>query len=292
MKAILQCIFILLLIDVRSLGAQNTSNPEYQVLAEITEPRSLALDRGGLIYVVTASKILQLDPQGTVLSHLDGTNLGVFGDLSDIAPGTGLIWVIADADHGSLYRFTKELLHLETIRVPRNAQTEVGRSPRVEFPDQRTTLLGQPISVSVGVSGELFAIDASSQSVLKWDGSRRLERTIGAFGSGAGQLINPSKTATDATLVYVADQSLNEIKVYDYFGGYVMSIQTKQEVKSITTADDQLWVVFENGIKVYSDQGRLDQELNVQLNDPLIGAEPFEDQLYLLTDKNVLRMIR
>ena len=290
MKTFLRCVIILLLIHVRSSEAQSTSHQEYQVLADMIEPRSLAIDQGGLIYVVTASEMLLLDAQGSVLSHLDGTNLGVFGDLSDIAPGAGLIWVIADADHGSLHRFTKELLHLETIRVPRNAETEVGRSPRVEFPDPLTTPLGQPISVAVGASGEIFAVDASSQNVLKWDASRRLERRIGEFGSGAGQLIDPSKIEADPTLVYVADRSLEVVRVYDYFGGYVRSIQTDQEVKSIVKVDDQLWIVYSNSIKTYSHQGRLDQEIDIQLDEPLIGAEPFEDNVYLLTSKNLLRI--
>jgi len=283
---------IFFLICVRTSGAQTTSNLGIQVLADVTEPRSLAIDQSGLIYVVTASKMLLLDDQGTVISHLDGTNRGVFGELSDIAPGTGLIWVIADADHGSLHRFTKELLHLETIRVPRNAQTELGRSPRVEFPDQFTTPLGQPMSVAQGASGELFAVDVSSQKVLKWDASRRLERTIGTFGSGAGQLTNPSKIATDATFVYVVDRSADAIKVYDYFGGYVRSIQTRPEVTSITTVEEQLWIIHSDAIKIYSDQGRLDQEIYIQLDDPLVGAEPLENDLCLLTTKNLLRMER
>ncbi|MXX97408.1 MAG: hypothetical protein F4065_05305 [Rhodothermaceae bacterium] len=290
MKEVLASLLILSTVLARVGGAQDTLQTEFEVIAQIPEARSLAIDPEGLIYVVSASELLQLDHLGEIKARLDGTNAGVFGELSDVDPGNGLIWVLADAEKGNLFRFSKELLHLETIRVPRNTDRELGHSPRLDLQGGFSTALGQPIAVATGVAGELFAIDASSQRVLKWDASRRLERVIGEFGSGAGQLVEPISLTTDASSLYVADRALGLVKVYDYFGGHIRNLKAESDPNSITVTQEGLWIIFPQSIWIYSHQGILSRQMVIPLDDPLIAAVPLLDSILLLTPIQLLRL--
>lgn len=290
MKEILASFLILSTVFAGVAKAQDTLQTGFEVIAQIQEARHLAVDPEGLIYVVSASELLQLDHLGDIKARLDGTNTGVFGELSDVDPGNGLIWVLADAEKGNLFRFSKELLHLETIRVPRNTDHELGHSPRLDLQGGFSTALGQPIAVSTGVAGELFAIDASSQRVLKWDASRRLERVIGEFGSGEGQLVEPISLATDASSLYVADRVLGLIKVYDYFGGHIRNLKAGSDLNSITVTQEGLWIIFPQSIWIYSHQGILSRQLVIPLDDPLIAAASFQDHIFLLTPIQLLRL--
>lgn len=290
MKEILASFLILSTVFAGVAEAQDTLQTGFEVIAQIQEARHLAVDPEGLIYVVSASELLQLDHLGDIKARLDGTNTGVFGELSDVDPGNGLIWVLADAEKGNLFRFSKELLHLETIRVPRNTDHELGHSPRLDLQGGFSTPLGQPIAVSTGVAGELFAIDASSQRVLKWDASRRLERVIGEFGSGEGQLVEPISLATDASSLYVADRVLGLIKVYDYFGGHIRNLKAGSDLNSITVTQEGLWIIFSQSIWIYSHQGILSRQLVIPLDDPLIAAASFQDHIFLLTPIQLLRL--
>ena len=290
MKEILASFLILSTVFAGVAEAQDTLQTGFEVIAQIQEAQHLAVDPEGLIYVVSASELLQLDHLGDIKARLDGTNTGVFGELSDVDPGNGLIWVLADAEKGNLFRFSKELLHLETIRVPRNTDHELGHSPRLDLQGGFSTALGQPIAVATGVAGELFAIDASSQRVLKWDASRRLERVIGEFGSGAGQLVEPISLTTDASSLYVADRVLGLIKVYDYFGGHIRNLKAGSDLNSITVTQEGLWIIFPQSIWIYSHQGILSRQLVIPLDDPLIAAASFQDHIFLLTPIQLLRL--
>ncbi len=290
MKEVLASLLVLLMVFARVAGAQDTLQTGFKVIAQIPEAQRLAIDPEGLIYVVSASELLQLDHRGNIKARLDGTNAGVFGELSDVDPGNGLIWVLADAESGNLFRFSKELLHLETIRVPRNTDRELGHSPRLDLRDGFSTALGQPIAVATGVAGELFAIDASSQRVLKWDASRRLERVIGEFGSGAGQLVEPVSLATDASSLYVADRALGLVKVYDYFGGHIRNLKAGSDLNNITITQEGLWIIFPQSIWVYSHQGIPSRQVVIPLDDPLIAAAPLLDYILLLTPTQLLRL--
>lgn len=270
--------------------AQDTLHTGFEVIAQIPGAKSLAIDPAGLIYVVSASELIQLDHQGNILTHIDGTSTGVFGDLSDVDPGNGLIWVISDAESGNLLRFSKELLHLETIRVPRDATSELGRSPRLDLRDGFSTALGQPIGVATGVGGEIFAIDAWAQRILKWDPSRRLERVVGTFGSGATQLVEPISITTDASSLYIADRTLGLVKVFDYFGGHIRNLKAGSDLNSITVTEEGLWIIFPQSIRVYSHEGTLSREIVISLDDPLIAAESLPGYILLLTSTQLLRL--
>jgi len=271
--------------------AQDTLRAGFEVITQVSEARALAIDSEGLIYVVTPSELIQFDHQGILNVRLDGTSIGAFGDLSDVDPGNGLICVISDEEKGTLLRFSTELLHLETIPFPRDINPVLKRSPRLDPQNGFSTALGQPIAISLGATGDIFAIDVSSRSVLKWDTSRRLERVIGGFGTGEGQLSEPVSIATDATTLYVADRALGVVKTYDYFGGHMWDIKTGKDVRSITISGTELWVIFSDSIWIYSTRGDLLNQIVIQIDDPLIAAAPVSNHMILLTLKRLLRVV-
>ncbi|MDE2827599.1 MAG: hypothetical protein OXL40_09885 [Bacteroidota bacterium] len=270
-------------------SAQDTLSTGLEVVAHFSEAQALKIDPEGLLYVATVTEVVQLGQDGRIHGSLDGTSAGSFGEVSDVDPGNGLIWVIADAENGHLLRFTKELLHLESIRVPRSVNVELERSPRLDLYDGLKTALGRPISIAVGSTGAMFVIDASSQQVLKWDSSRRLERRIGEFGAGAGELVEPISLSTDTSLLYVADRALGLVKVYDYFGGHVRNLKATQEVNSVTVAGPEVWVILPQSIWIYDNQGAFLRQVVVDLDSPLLAAIPVSEYILLLTSTRLLR---
>ena len=270
-------------------SAQDTLSTGLEVVAHFSEAQALKTDPEGLLYVATVTEVVQLGQDGRIHGSLDGTSAGPFGEVSDVDPGNGLIWVIADAENGHLLRFSKELLHLESIRVPRSVNVELERSPRLDLYDGLKTALGRPISIAVGSTGAMFVIDASSQQVLKWDSSRRLERRIGEFGAGAGELVEPISLSTDTSLLYVADRALGLVKVYDYFGGHVRNLKATQEVNSVTVAGPEVWVILPQSIWIYDNQGAFLRQVVVDLDSPLLAAIPVSEYILLLTSTRLLR---
>ena len=272
-------------------SAQDTLSTGFEVVAHFSEAQALKIDPEGLLYVATVTEVVQLDQDGKIHGSLDGTSAGAFGEVSDVDPGNGLIWVIADAESGHLLRFSKELLHLESIRVPRSVNIELERSPRLDLYDGLKTALGRPISIAVGSTGAIFVIDASSQQVLKWDSSRRLERSIGEFGAGAGELVEPISLSTDTSLLYVADRALGLVKVYDYFGGHVRNLKATQEVTSVTIAGAEVWIIMPQAIWIYDNRGTFLRQVVVELDSPLLAAIPISKHILLLTSTRLLRVI-
>ncbi len=270
-------------------NAQDTLSTGFEVVGHFSDAQALEIDPEGLLYVATVTEVFQLGQDGRIRGSLDGTSAGAFAEVSDVDPGNGLIWVIADAENGHLLRFTKELLHLESIRVPRSVHVELERSPRLGLYDGLKTALGRPISVAIGSTGAMFAIDASSQQVLKWDSSRRLERRIGEFGAGAGELVEPVSLSTDTSLLYVADRALGLVKVYDYFGGHVRNLRATQEVTSVTVAGAEVWVVLPQSIWIYDNRGVFLRQVVVELDSPLLAAIPVSEHILLLTSTRLLR---
>lgn len=285
----LSTLLVFLLMFAGIASAQDTLSAGFEVVAHFAEAQALEIDPEGLLYVATVTEVVQLGQDGRIHGRMDGTSAGAFGEISDVDPGNGLIWVVADAENGHLLRFSKELLHLESIRVPRNVNVELERSPRLDLYDGLNTALGRPISIAVGSTGAIFVIDASSQQVLKWDSSRRLERSIGEFGAGAGELVEPISLSTDTSLLYVADRALGLVKVYDYFGGHVRNLKATQEVASVTVAGTEVWIILPRAIWIYDSRGTFLRQVVVELDGPLLAAIPISQHILLLTSTRLLR---
>ncbi len=261
---------------------------EYEELASFEEARSLAIDALDRVYVVDqgTQEVVQMDLEGQELARLGGPG-GPFEELCDIDPGVGLTWLVADGDGGKVHRFSQSLLLTESVTVPR-AQEFDAEAFSTQRSIEETGEHGRPVAVAQSPNGDIFAIEADGGAVLKWDTSRRLERTIGALGPGA--LSWPAALAAGAKWLFVLDKGADAVMVYDHFGGYVRTIaQQGGLAQSLTMEGDRLWVVYTSHLVAYNLQGRPLVRINVRPNLNLVDARAIGDTILLLTATQLFR---
>lgn len=264
------------------------------VIAHFDDACALAVDGTGRLYVVDRGKssVVQLAADGSVLSKLGGPGSqdGQFDDPADIDPADGLVWVVADAGNSRLQRFSHTQLHMETLPVARIERFTPGVSGRLDpGANEGPEGDGRPIAVGVSPSNELFAIDEAQGLVLKWDASRRLERTIGGYDAGAGALSEPTALAVDASSLYVADQVRGAVFIYDHFGSLVRTL-TAENVQALALQDGDLWITVPDRILVYERGERLVRVMGFQVVETVVDAVPHGENLYLLTPTRLLRV--
>ena len=261
-------------------------------LADFLEARALAVDPSGKLYVVDTGEdaVFQLSPSGVLLETLggSGTGEGQFDQPMDVDPTNGLVLVVADAGNSRLQRFSRTFLPITSLPVGRierftpgsqAASLNIGSEGGVQEAD------GRPIAVITNNANETFAIDAIQKVVLKWDVSRRLERAIGGFDAGEGTLEDPVALAADEQSLFVADRGRAAVLVYDPFGSFVRMLAPglAEDVRALSVAGDELWIVLSHRMLVYTTRGQLRQTFNVTLEEPLVDVQRVGSVLYVLT---------
>ncbi len=291
-------IFFLGVAHLATAQPADTLVTQAEVLAQFDEARALGVDPSGKLYVVDAGKdvMVQLDAGGDLLASLGGPGAheGQFDQPADIDPTNGLLWIVADAGNSRLQRFSRSFLHLESLPVARITRFTPGVSGRtVPIGDESggEDADGRPIAVAISNANETFAVDEAQGVVLKWDASRRLERAVGGFEAGEGTLVEPVALAVDAASLYVADRGLAAVLVYDLFGGYIRTLAPGRagDVRALTIAGDELWIVLPERLLVYHTRGRLLRVLDVQLGESLVDVAHHNGLTYLLTPTRLLR---
>lgn len=264
---------------------------ELEHIAHIPNAQRLASDPQGMIYIAAGREVIQFDLDGQVQAILGGSDTGhaAFDDVVDIDPGEGLIWVVADLGLSRLMRFSRSLMHLESLPVPRAEDIGFGMPSREEPRDQTPEAAGRPIAVTVTPSGELFTIEEDAQVVIKWDASRRLERLIGHFGDAAVRLVEPVSLASDESNLYVADRGLEQVLAYDLFGGYLRAYPADANLVTVTISGHQLWIVHADRIRVYSTGGEFQRLLRLSLDIHIEGAVPVGEYIVLLSGNDLWR---
>lgn len=292
----LSILILLLLPLVAAAQPVDSWLTEMRSVAEFQDARALAADPMGRLYVVDGGQdaVFQLDARGVLLETLggSGTGEGQFDQPQDVDPTNGLVLLVADAGNNRLQRFSRTFLPLGSIPVGRvdrfapgaeSATLNIGSEGGVQEAD------GRPIAVITNNATETFAIDANNNVVLKWDVSRRFERVIGGFNAGDGALEKPVALAADGQSLYVADRGHEAVLVYDAFGSYVRTLapDLAQEVRAVSVAGNELWIVLPHHILVYSTRGDLLRTFAVRLGDPLVDVQRVGDTLYLLTSSRL-----
>jgi len=256
-------------------------------LARFEDARDLAMDPGGNLYVADAGAdvVQKFGFDGTLLFTLGGpgSEEGQFDEPSGIDPTNGLILVVADAGNGRLKRFSREFHFLES--VPLGSYEMGGTGEQATYLARQGEVLahgdGRPIAVVTSEGDETFAVDEDRRMVVKWDRTRRFERTIGE----EGELIRPVSLALADRLLFVADAGANAVVVFDEFGGYLRTLADGRavEVQSVSAGNHVLWVVLPHRILVYQTAGRLERVLDVQLDELLVDSVFRGSVLYFLT---------
>jgi hypothetical protein len=265
-------------------------------VANVRDGRAVAVDPSGTVYLAEAGRdaVRMYRPDGTLDRTLGGpgTEPGAFDMPSDVDPTNGLTLLVADAGNGRLQRFSEGLRFMEALPVGGEAASggpvfDGGAGGAGVRGD------GRPVAVAASRTDETFVVDARQGAVLKWDARRRLVAVVGGFDEQAGALSEPVDLAVGGDRLYVADRGAQAVKAYDLFGTYVQSIRPGPLGGLVGLAFDgaRLYVVCRGRIDVTDRDGRLRRRLQVDLSEPLVGAAPAGDRLYLLTETRLLQAV-
>lgn len=284
-----------------SAQSVDTTITDGVTLKEFGDPRAVAVDPQGIVYVVDASNstLARLTDYGEVISVHGGPGSGEyeFDTPSDVDVSAGLVWLVADAGNGRIKRFSSEFLHLGSIRVDLSSfavtQSAGAGGFREEEGDPLRYSGGSPIGVASNMSGEIFAIDANFGSVIKWDASRRIERVFGRRGELRGALVDPVSLAIDREgRVFVADRGLEAVVVYDRFGMFMRRIADGLAggIVAVSIADNLLLVVMEDRIAAYTPEGNLVRNYAIELGEPLRDVSVANGAFMVLTERRLVRV--
>ena len=188
-------------------GSAGTGNGQF------SEPWGIAVTPTGNIWVAdTGNKRLQqFNAKGEFIQKF-GTKATAGSKGTEFtapegvvsAPG-GMLWVTDSAGH-RLSEF-RESVSSESERFVRDATG---------------VTLGEPISVAVDASGNVFTVDQSANRVFKFSATGASLQTIGATGTGDGQFSAPTGVAVSpAGYIYVVDRANSRAQVFTPGGEFL-----------------------------------------------------------------------
>ena len=245
------------------------------VVARFQDARALAAGPQGLLYVADAGidALVRLGPQRGLRMELGGAGYGPGGffDPSDVDPTNGLVLVVADAGNHRIQRFTSEFRPLEQLAVDPEAGLDRGR----------------PVSVVAAPSGALYAIDAATGSIIKWDAGRDVAWVRGGASDLPARARRPVSLALSEEWLYVADQVLGAVLVYDHFGNYGYSIAVGPDPRALFLYRNVLHLVLPQAVVRLTPQGRRIDTITFGSGPALVDAAVSGEHLWLLTEKEL-----
>jgi hypothetical protein len=260
------------------------------VVGNLARAASLRVDPAGLLYIADPGRhVIDIRlPSGEPVHVLGGPGAGEgqFDGPMDVDPTTGLLLVVADAGNSRLVRFRARYQLAETIPLFGSEREVLDLSVAVVDPARPGDdgMPGRPISVVLSEANETFAVDEVRGLVAKWDIGRRL---VGIIGDGAAgvHLQRPIDLEIIGDQLFVADEGLGSVAVFDLFGGYVTEYGggRLEDLRGLSSWAERLWVLDGNQVSVYPAGGG--RELTVGLPAAAATTEDiavFEGWLYVL----------
>lgn len=268
-------------------------------LASFQRATSIESDASGRIYVVdaNASTISIFDDKGVFQKSFGGPGLGdyEFDEPLDIDPTNGLLLFVADAGSSEIRKYSGEFLHLETILAQvadeRNGETLGGRVGEDDFENQAEE--GRPVAIAAAESGELFAIESDRGVVLKWNSTKRLERSFGGIESVGESLEDPVDIALGRNgMVYVADRGNQSIYVFDWFGNFVSKLYDglAVDVRSVSSVENYIAMVLPKNLIFFEESGRLVRNFEIDLDEDMVDMTAVKGSIFILTESRLLRI--
>jgi hypothetical protein len=188
--------------------------------AHFEEPRAVAFDSSGRIYVADSSNNrVQIFSSGGVYQATLGTGWGSgnyqFDYPTGIAVGTNGYIYVSDAGNHRVQIYNSSRTYVATL-----GQTGVSGTDTAHF--------NWPEGVAVDGSGAIYVADANNQRVQKFNSSRAWQMalgTTGEWGSDFDHFSEPSDVAVDAGgRIYVADRYNQRVQVFSSAGAYLTTI--------------------------------------------------------------------
>ncbi len=212
----------------------------YRFEGKLGDPKGIALDQQGFIYVVDgrAKRVVVYDAMGLFSKEI---NLG-----DDVTRPTG---IAVTADGSALYVVDTGGIDSQEHRVIRYAAD----GTRESIIGTRGSADGEfnlPVDAALGIDGLLYVLDAGNFRVQVFD-QGQFVHSWGSAGSGPGQLARPRSISTDAAgNIYVSDTQFTNVQLFNPQGQLLLAIGKR----GFTDADGELTLVA--GITV-DETGRL-----------------------------------
>ena len=261
--------------------------PEAPILGlSISQPQAIAIDPEGSIYIVDTAnnRIVKFNNKGEYVFTLGGFGWETeqFDRPQDITAKTGLEIFVADFNNERIERYDKKLNYISSF------YSEETFSTNLQF--------GFPSGVDVSAHGELFICDNENNRILKLNTLGEPVVSFGDFNWGDGQLEHPAKVeVSPGNLIYVSDQSANQIVVFDYFGNFVSKfgkgvlnnpqgmIWSQNKLFVADSGNDRLVVFDQNHRLIYSwgDEG---SKIGAFKNP--VDVAVFDGRIYVLDSGN------
>jgi hypothetical protein len=306
--------------DAAAAAADLVTEARIETLATFGAARALAVDPAGRLYVADGARsvVVRMAPDGTVLDALGGagTETGEFDGPADVDPTNGLALLVADAGNARIQRFSRNLLHLETLPVARGADALEAQPSRSAFDLGRADDFGggggradgRPVAVVSTRADETLALDAASGTVIRWDVQRRPVAVVG--DRGAGRLVEPVAMALDADeRLFVADRAAGPngtpaLVVYDAFGTYLRTLPLPPNLdlgavavvphppSEDEPAGQRLWAIGAGRLVALTPEGRVVGGLRLDLGAPVVDAARHDGATYVLTRRRLMRVVR
>ncbi len=238
--------------------------PEPKPLGRLDQPRGIAVNRAGHVYVCDfgAGRIQEFDGSLKPLAAWgrQGTGPGEFNQLGAVAVGPEGTVYVADTWNNRIQAL--------------DAEGKFLREWKSEF--------FAPRGIAVGPAGRVFVSDTGNHRIVRFSGDGGKEKEWGGRGSDPGQLFDPIGVAVAGDgRVFVCDNGNGRMQVFDQDGrvlkvfkvsGWRREVFSEPQVALDKDGTPWVTVPLEKEVRHYSPDGALVKTIRSQES----GHPPFE----------------
>ncbi len=257
--------------------------PDGRLIAEFGNATRLSIDGFGKLYVIDegAGQLVRLTGDGLIRERFGGAGSPVT-EPAGVDPTNGLTIFVTDRSSGRIIRLSRDLIPIGTVEGRR--ASDISRIQTDNAHADRRPI--QPTDIAVGRDSDIFVIDREQRNVVQFNSRYQIERRVGAFGSGPGELTDPIALylSIDGLHLLVLDAEARAVFVYDVNGTFLRRLDYPFEGYAVSIKDTSrgLALAYRSGIAI-SHEGGWSKWENPNPAEPIADIHIVGDKVYLLT---------
>ena len=188
-----------------------TNSEEYSYVAQwyIQNPRSIALDQSGNLYIAGDNRIKKFSSDGTELLMIEDDGTGDYRFSWQMR-------VAVDQSSGSIYVTNSDEHKVMKFDSTGNFLIQWGSL------GTGNSNLNRPEGIAVDSSGFVYVCDGENRRIVKYNSDGNYQAKWGTQGSGIGQFEYPVDVTIDSSdNIYVLDRWSQSVQVFTSAGAYV-----------------------------------------------------------------------